>query len=298
MSQRPVKTQSLFLSSAAGALPSDTNERLTCHMEPGLLQCRADEYMTVTLDQLFTLHTWAFIPPGRLLTVRDLSAGVDAPVLLQEGNPSLPALARDIHATVNLHFAREAGFFCAFIPATNKLHFEAVHDIALLFRTAEDARLLGFNDTYVTSETQRIVSDDPIKPLPVDAIRVDLAGVRAAQGDANATNVGPRGRSGLVSPCNTLAVVPVENKPFTMLRWSNPSDAFTLRLADTSIPALTFHFQDWEGRPLRLDNVWLVLRVQTFRKDDPGTALLAELLQELRALRYLSAARALQGSVV
>lgn len=289
MAAAPLRTQSLFLSSARSSLPRDTPADWGVALEPGLLECGPDEYMTLTLESFYCVHDWTWMPEGATVTIAG-PAG-DAVAALPTGNPTLVAVAAAITAAAA---PSVPGFRCAFNPATNKLELTADADFVVIFPTAEDAARLGFTSVLVDEDGASVVvepgvdaiaSDRPVLPIPISTVRIDLAGVRAV-----AHNLSNLTATALAAPCHTLAAIPVHgSRPFTLFEWHNPGGAFPVVLADDKVQELRFRLTDWEGRPLAaMGPHHLVLRVDTrSRGGSPTERAVQALAADVRAMLVL-----------
>jgi hypothetical protein len=258
MAPTKAKSQCLLLNSSNGSRITDKPWQWTAYIEPGLITCGPDEYMTLTLERFFTVYSWDWIPQGAFFVVSDDSGAAQVTVNLPQGNPVLDCLAKQISSSVD-----SDKFSCTYDPSTNRMTFTSAFGIVLTFPSLDVANLLGFDQLTVGPQLS-ITSTRIIRPLPIDTIAVNIVGVRPAQGSYHCTNVA----SSFVTPCTLLGVIPMHARPYTMLEWENSSNSFEMVLADKTLSNLTFSLTDWSGKPLKqIGQHYMTLRVDTYSKN-------------------------------
>ncbi len=245
--------------------------------------------MSLTLERFYTVAAWDWIPPGTAFVLRtaDGSGGpaLWTEVALPAGNPRLPQLAGAIAKA-----AAAAGATCAYEPRRNRFVLGSEYGLQLEFPSLDVARMLGFDELLV-GPGATLTSTHAIRPLPVDAIAVHVAGVRPSPAGHNLTNTAGAGAH--LQPCSVLGVIPVDVAPYTVLDWANTAGSFTMVLADASVSSLAFSMTDWAGAPLRaLGQHYLTLRVDTHARPGGTQRLLQGVAADVRGLSLLQVAKA------
>lgn len=280
-----IRSQTVFLSSRHGSHNTDVPSQWTADIEPDLIQCKQDEYMTITLERFSTIASWDYIPPGSSFKISDDSGASARTIALPQGNPRLQKVADDIQRQLT-----GTKHTCSYDSASSRFQFTSAFDICLEFPSIDVARLLGFTK-LVQGPQLSICSETSVTPLPIETICVHLLGIRPAPGAHACTNV--QGR--LVCPTTVLGVIPVNCSPYTLLDWMNGTDSFQLTVADKFVNSLTFHMTDWNGKPLScLGPQYLTLRIDTYEKlNNNLSGLISSITNDLRTLKFMKIAKAL-----
>lgn len=250
-----VASQTIFLDSSQG---EGAPWAWRVHFEPSSVACAPGQRLVLKLTAFHVLASWSWIPRGAVCTYKD-DHGTAVPLVLPEGNPKLRALAADLQAQVRASAPSRRHVSVDYLPASGKLLFTSGAGSQLTFPDDETAALLGFRSRATRADGQ-LRSDEPIKPVAFDSIRIGLAGVTRAGGAHSCTNSGSR----FVRPCDTLAIVPVDAEPFTWLTHTSADDSFAISLADWELRSLEFTLSDFSGRPLTaLPHHYITLSVET-----------------------------------
>lgn len=266
-----VKSQTVFIdSSTCGA--ADTPWQYTLGCGPLSLCCNQDEIMVLTLKRFSVLATWTWLP-ACILTV-ELNE-VPHTITLPAGNPTLRELATMIDKQITT-----SGFQCLFDRPSNSLVFDSdAGDVQLVFPDTDVAALFGFA-TATPGPAQSVKSQHPIVPLAFDSIKVCLDSVTPDYEAHSYTTASGE----LLQPTSCLAVLPVDVQPFTWLDYRNVDNSFALPVTNREIQRLSFRLTDFSGAPLRrLPHHFIVLQVETYKRNDPVLMLMGSALVHLLA---------------
>lgn len=280
-----VKSQTLLISSRNSAnSTSDTPYDYGIVLAPGLVRCRPEQKLRMSLKRMSCRANWQWVPQNCSFTVTLLQSDGYVPhnVVLAAGNPSFRDLASGITKQVGV-----SGFSCTYDKAASHLVFFYISTsnlsqpfIQLDFTAFPNVQqLLGFGEgsgVIVYSDGATLRSREPLNDTPFNSVKVHVSGVTPESHSANATNLGA---NEFVQECNILAAFAVDSSAFGLMDYRNVDQSFTMTLTDKAIRSLRFHFTDWSDRPLtQLTDHHLYLQIDTLAPQMTLQAFMARLL--------------------